>query len=221
MPAPATRKRNPRKPAPPVVRTIPPAPAADPFDDTPSSPYAVYCGPYKDFQWAACIVWQRNEFSVEVIMLEPTVHTTALSLDRFARFRPMAVPADCILETEYPVARAVEHFLRTHRPTTPQALRILRNIKAGKPPEDGPLPVTLAPEVDPFDETPSTSRPAATRPRQRLQRVAATTEERRAKKRARRKARLAKLSPKDLQAWKTKRKARRAELRELKKGRQA
>lgn len=193
------------------ARKTMPAPAAtpDPFDERPT--YAVMRGPYRDDQMAHCIVFERTETEVRVVMQSPDVHVTAFNTSHFdAKFTPALPPLGS--DGLYPYRRAVGHFLGTHRVISVQALRVLRNLRDGKPPEDGPLPVVEQPTVDPFDETPTLRKPR----RSRVRRQPATTAERKAKRRAARQARLAKLSPTDLAAWKAKRKARRAELRALK-----
>ena len=128
---------------------------------------------------------------------------------RIQEFSPAVFDADMRPLTyenkAYPVDRAVKIFLASFNGHTDKALRVLKRLAAGRSVDEED---TLE---DLLDITPSPIRKGG-----KVSRQAAPSDERASKRRSKRQARLAAMTPIDREAWQAKRKARRAARRAAK-----
>jgi hypothetical protein len=222
VPTPARPRQGPKKPA-QASQPVPPAPtptpapakprkapaaapAVDPFDATPSAPAAApavdpfdatpsgsttalprtmpgaYRGWYDGEGNHVCIAYKRTEFKILTLLMAQPIRIVEWPIDRFEEaMHPVAM----LDGSAYALSRAVDIFLHSYNGHTDKALRVLQRLKTGRDVDDED---TLE---DILDTTPSPIKG-------RVVRQGLTSDERKRKRRARRLAKLAALTPAEL-----------------------
>jgi hypothetical protein len=222
-PAPAPRKPAPvalRRPtaartptqATTLAKPRPPTPvaaaAADPLDVAPSRRIpGVYTGEYKGEHNHCFIAYKRTDIKVYTVFLGQPISLVEWDPEDFDK----QLHVTKLRDAAYPLKRAVDIFRGSYNGHTDKALRILRRLAADRSVDEED---TLEDLLDPI---PTMRRVSTTSGRtEKTHRQALPKDERLAKRRKRRQERLAKMTPAEYEAWKTRRKARRAARRLLK-----
>lgn len=134
------------KPTPRRIRAVPPA-SIDPFDPNPTAAvpgaYLMRYASQADHETGSrmglhpCLAYQRSNGKVYAIVLGPPVEVQIFDGPFFdLQARPLMLRLLGQSEIPYPLDRAVRQYLDSFNGHTDKALRVLKRLKAGRPPDE-------------------------------------------------------------------------------------